>query len=220
LIKIEITPVDLVTETGPSRPARIKYTAMGSFSDGRVDDITTKVSWLLGSADLGAFGADSVHGRLEGSVTRGGKTTVTAMTPGVGGRMAQTGLTLVYAAALTKDAAPGNAPELFKTAAEEATKAPTITAPGDGVTVPRRTPGTFSWTAPAGTNLFELAFQNEVTDMHLYTTNRSITLSPEEWSILGTTNSGGQVNVLLRAMTSASPTSAGTSRAIKLTFSP
>lgn len=217
LLKLEIMPADATFPVSPSMPAKVDFKAMGTFTDGKMADQAHKVDWHVDIISLGSFGADSVNSRFESSVIRGGKAIVQALAEP---RMAETSLTLVYTAGLLRPGAPSESEDLFKGAGEDAAKAPTITAPADGVTMPRATPGEFSWTPATGTNLFELSFSNEVTNLRIYTTGSSVVPTPEEWSILTATNAGSAVTVKVRGMTSGGAAGAGAAKPITVVFGP
>lgn len=218
LVRLEILPGDATTRIEASQPAELDFKAMGTFSgQPQASDISSKVLWNVSDDGLGVFGVDAKASRFRSSSTRGGRAIITAISKPVMPAMAM--ITVVYSAALVHGGAPGTAPDLFKSAAEEASKSPTLIGPADGASVDRsQPPQKFEWAAAAGTDLFELSFSNDVTDLRLYTPGTSLTPSAEEWSILTGTNAGGAVKVKLRGMKATAPSTAGSAPAITVSF--
>ena len=64
LVKLEIMPAEAALVIQASKPADLDFKAMGTFSDGTMNDISKRVQWSLGDLALGAFGADAVVNRF------------------------------------------------------------------------------------------------------------------------------------------------------------
>lgn len=217
LVKLTIDPPMINLRIEGSQPADVDFKALGTFSGETTPrDISRRVNWNVADDSLGTFGVDAVMYRFRSSATRGGRTTVTANSYPVMPAVAN--VTIVYSANLLRpDALPKSA-ELFKDATEEASLGPKIVAPSTGTMLEKGGASQFTWAGAAGTDLFELSFTNDVTDLRIYTKESKLTLSAEEWIILSTTNAGSEVNVHVRGMKSSSPANAGSSEKITVAF--
>ena len=89
LVSIDVTPKDQTLVIAQGVAATSAYTATGTFSDGRVVDITPHVAFALDEGTLGVFEAAT----LTTATDHGGQTTVTALANGVQGA---TGVTIRF----------------------------------------------------------------------------------------------------------------------------
>jgi hypothetical protein len=211
LIKLEIAPANVALVVQPAQPAVQIFAALGTFGDRRTLDVSGKVKWDITVPALGLF-----HGnRFTSTLIRGGKATVRATAHPYD---ATAELLLTYRAGLVRTDAPADSAALFAAASESASRAPRMIAPANGATLRGTQAQEFRWSPAPGTDLYELAFTNETTDLRIYSRSSSVTPTAEEWSILSATNAGGGVAVTVRGMSSTSPTTAGTAPRIDVVF--
>ncbi len=215
LMALEVTPDSATLPIEGITAAAVDYKAMGRFNNGTKRDLSREVAWAVDVRALGIFSSN----RFQSSLTRGGKGVVTAIGDAVTGRAS---LTLVYTASHTRSPADPAAPALFRAAEPDSARSPRLTSPADDSALPSSPPPDFAWTAAAGANsdLFELSFSNDVTDVRIYTTGTRLTPTLEEWSIITATNAGGSVQVGLRALSSANPSKAASASPITVRFAP
>lgn len=204
-----------------STPASQHYTATGTFEDGHTEDITDRVQFMLGNMTLGGFtGPDFT------SVTdQGGRTRVSAA---LGGTSGSTGLTIKLRQRYVDPTAglPGDPSGIFNGPAD-ASRAPDIVYPNTGVVVPPNLAKLEVHFLPGANNtVFELGFQNDVTDVSVYTRcteplNGGCIYTPDAtvWKWLAETNRGGQPLQIRARATDDGGTGVGTSGDISLGFS-
>ncbi len=223
LTAITVEPADqvLVVEAGQT-PASLDYRATGTFEDGKTRDITDQVRFSVENGFIGGFSGRT----LTTYKSQGGVTTVSALAGTVRG----TTQVSVKLQASVKDPAsttvPENASSLFAGAAS-ATRKPDLVYPNDGVLMPPNMRGAEIHFLPGTSNtLFELAFQNAVTDIKVYLRctqpmNGGCIYRPDDttWVWLAQTNRGGEpVTVTLRG-TDDSGAQVGTAASLSLSFS-
>jgi len=220
-VEIVVKPADLELLIDGATAATATYTALGRFADGRIEDVSSRVQWLLTNAELGGFAGS----QFTSTVTRGGRSKVVATLGAVSGESALTlrirerypdpgaGLPADPSGPFGGPANPGRAPDLVY--------------PNDGVLVPPNLrlleihfkPG-------AGNTLFEISFHNDLSDIVVYTRcvvplNGGCIYTPDAtvWTWIAETNRGGDdLTVGVRATDDAG-SGVGASAAIKLAFS-
>jgi len=164
LVSLEVAPADQVLVIDQGVAATATYTAMGTFSDGHVADVTAYTSFTLRDPGLGNF-----DGPDFASVTsHGGRTRVVGTAAGVS---ADTGLTLRFVQTWNDPAStdlPADPEAPFGGTADPG-RAPSLVYPNDAVIVPPNLgrlelhfyPGT-------GNQLFELHLASDVLDVTVY----------------------------------------------------
>ncbi|HEX8440145.1 hypothetical protein [Archangium sp.] len=223
LTAITVEPADqvLVIEAGQT-PASLSYRATGTFADGKTRDISSEVRFSVDNTFIGGFSGST----FTTYKNQGGVTTVSALAGTVRG----TTRVSVKLQASVKDpaspTAPDNASALFAGPAST-TRKPDLVYPNDGVLMPPNMRGAELHFLPGTSNtLFELAFQNAVTDLKVYLRctlpmNGGCIYRPDDntWLWLAQTNRGGEpVTVTLRG-TDDSGTQVGTAASLSLSFS-
>ncbi|MBA3539827.1 MAG: hypothetical protein H0T79_09375 [Deltaproteobacteria bacterium] len=164
LASLTVTPADQTLVILQGQPATSGYTATGTFTDGRIEDVSAFVSFTLGEPTLGGFAAS----QLTTTTAKGGRTQVVATGSGVVG---MTGLTVRLqqthndpGSTLPADpAAPFGGPA-------DVGRTPQLVYPNDGVVVPPnlgRLELHFRPGAQAN-SLFELTFASAVLDLKIY----------------------------------------------------
>lgn len=223
LVSIEVSPPDktLVIEQGS--PAMLAYTARGTFSDGRVEDISTIVNWSLRDPVLGFFTSNE----LKTGVSRGGKTEVVAAGAGVEG---QTPVTVMLRQRYNDPAStdlPADPAAPFGGPADVA-RNPQSVYPNDGVALPPNL-GKLELHFRPGTNntLFELSFGSATLDLKIYlrctqpVNGGCVYLpDPQVWTWIAESHRGTEpVTWSLRA-TDDTGTGVGASLAMTMRFAP
>jgi len=220
-VEIVVKPADQELLIDGATAATAAYTALGRFADGRIEDISARVQWLLSNAELGAFAG----AQFTSTVTRGGRSRVLATLGAVSG---ETGLTVRIKERYPDPGAnlPADPSGPFGGPANPG-RAPDLVYPNDGVLVPPNLrllevhfkPG-------AGNTLFEISFHNDLSDIVVYTRcvvplNGGCIYTPDAtvWTWIAETNRGGDdLTVRVRATDDAG-SGVGASAEIKLAFS-
>ena len=223
LLSIAVEPADQTLVIDGTTPATATYTATGTFDDGHSEDISDRATFTLADAGLGTFAAASFTSSLD----RGGRTRVIASLDGVEG---DTGLALRLRERYPDPASPdlpADPAGPFEGPADPA-RAPEVVYPSDGVLVPpnlRRLEFHFRH-GGAANSLFELSFQNELTDVVVYarcTTPLAggciFTPDMTLWRWLADTNRGGQELVVRARATDDEGSGVGTSAEVAVSFS-
>jgi hypothetical protein len=222
LVSIAVEPAEQTLIIDGTTPATATYTATGTYDDGHREDVSDRASFTLSDPGLGAFAA----ARFTSTLERGGRARVVATLDGVEGeadlllRLRQR-----YPDPASNDlpadpAGPFDGPD-------DAARAPELVYPSDGVLVPpnlRRLELHFR--RGAGNELFELSFQNDLTDVVVYARCTEplaggciFTPDPVLWRWLADTNRGGQGLVVRARGTDDQGTGVGTSAEIRVSFS-
>jgi hypothetical protein len=163
LVSLEVTPADQTLVIKQSQPAISTYTAIGTFDDGRVEDISALVAFNLAEATLGSFQATE----LTTTAAKGGQTQVVATAAAITG---STGVTIRLEQTYTDpdSAVPTDPMAPFGGAADPG-RAPALVYPNDGVLVPPNLGKLELHFRPgAGNTLFELSFSSAVLDLKVY----------------------------------------------------
>lgn len=222
LVEITVTPADQELVIDGSEPASASYTAIGRFEDGHTEDISDRVGFSLADGTLGSFlGRD-----FKSTLTHGGRTKVVAGYAGVTG---ETSLTLVMRQRYADPSAtnlPPNPSGAFGGPADAA-RAPDVVYPNDGVLLPPNLSLLEVHFLPGANNtLFEITFENAVTDVKVYTRctlpmNNGCIYTPDAtvWRWLADTNRGGDTVKVRTRATDDAGTGVGTSTDISLAFS-
>jgi hypothetical protein len=163
LVSLAVTPADQTLVIRQSQPAISDYTAMATFDDGRVEDISALVAFELAEATLGSFQARE----LTTTAHKGGQTQVVATAGAITG---STGVTIrleqTYSDPDSMLPADPSAP--FGSAADPG-RAPALVYPNDGVLVPPNLGKLELHFRPgAGNTLFELTFSSAVLELKVY----------------------------------------------------
>ncbi|CAN5878720.1 hypothetical protein BH11MYX3_BH11MYX3_26440 [soil metagenome] len=223
LESITVKPPDQILVIDNGAAVTSTYTALGAFDDGRVEDISSQVSWALGEPTLGGFtGSD-----LTSNTAKGGQSTVIANAMGVEG---STTVTMLLRQQWNdpNSTLPANPDGVFGGAPVNATRAPVLVYPNDGIIVPPNLgklelhfrPGT-------GNTLFELSFKSSVLDLKIYlrcTTPLNggcvYLPDPQAWSWIAESQRGGNAVTWSIRGTDDAGTGVGTSTEMKLKFAP
>ncbi len=221
LASLTIKPIDQTLVISQGQAATSQYTALGTFEDGHIADVSPYVQFGLEDGSLGGFTASD----LTTTTTHGGRTNVSAI---AGGVQASTGLLIRIeqtwndpastlpadpAAPFTGPAAPGRNPRLVY--------------PNSGVILPPNLGKLeLHFNPGAGNSLFELSFANSITQLTVYlrcTTPLNggcvYTPDPQVWTWLADTNRGGDPVTWSIRGTDDSGTGVGTSTPMALRFS-
>lgn len=217
LVSLAVTPADLTLRVGPGMPATQLYTAIGTFTDGHREDVTARVAFYIPGPDAAA-GLGSFSGATFSSAgMRGGRTTVSAR---AGSILGTTTLTLLMTATVV--VAPGSGPavpahpDTLFGGTVDATRAPSLVYPNDGVVLPPNLGRIeIHWLeGDPGNTLFDVSFTNTTTDVHAYVRCETPTgITPDgciweaggdAWTYVASTNAGGApVTITVRGTTDA-----------------
>ncbi|MGN6108285.1 MAG: TolB family protein [Kofleriaceae bacterium] len=222
LTSLTVKPADQTLVIAQSQAATSTYTALGTFADGRVEDVSAHVQFSLADATLGTFAAAD----FTSSTWRGGATRVLAFGNGVQG---ETGITLRLEQQWNDPASnlPSDPAGAFGGPADPS-RAPGLVYPNDGVVLPPNLGQLELHFRPgAGNTLFEVRFYNAVLDLKVYLRctqplGGGCIYQPDAqvWRWLAETNRGSApVNWTVRGTDDAG-TGVGTSTEMDLRFSP
>lgn len=221
VVSLTVEPADQVLEIEGATAATSDYTAIARYEDGTSADVSDRVAWSLADSTLGSFASN----RFTSTVAKGGTTRVIAELAGVRG---ETGLSLKLRQRYTDPGAslPGDPAAPFTGPADPG-RAPALVYPNDGVLLPPNLrllevhfrPG-------AGNTLFEIAFENAVTDVKVYTrctmpVNGGCIYTPDStvWQWIAETNRGGDELTVRARGTDDAGTGVGASAQLRLAFS-
>jgi hypothetical protein len=207
LVSIEVKPIDQTLIIDQGTAATSMYTALGTFDDGRVEDISTLVSWGLVEPSLGGF----VGPAFTTNSVKGGQTRVIANGAGIEG---STGVTIVLKQTYTDPGSTGLPPNpegLFGSGLPTG-NAPSLVYPNDGVIVPPNLGKLELHYQPgSGNTVFEVSFKSSVMDLKVYVSCSALNggclylpdaqvwswiaeshrgTDPVRWSVRGTDNNG------------------------------
>lgn len=223
LVSLSVEPADqvLTVEAGQT-PASLDYRAIGTFEDGKTRDVTAQARFSVENTFLGGFSRST----FTTYKNQGGVTTISALAGGIRG----TTQVSVKLHASVKDPASTTVPEDAAarfSGPESDTRKPDLVYPNDGVLMPPNMRGAELHFLPGTSNtLFELAFQNTLTDLKVYLRctqplNGGCIYRPDDttWLWLAQTNRGGEpVTVTLRG-TDDSGTQVGSAASLSIAFS-
>lgn len=222
LATLTVKPADQTLVIVQGQPATQGYVALGTFADGRTEDVTPYVQWGLDDATLGGFTAAA----FTTSSVRGGRSNINAVAAGVTGSTPVT-VKLQQTWNDPGSTLPGDPAAPFGGPATAA-RDPSLVYPNDGVLVPPNLgklelhfrPGT-------GNTLFELTFANTFTDLRIYLrctlpmNGGCIYLpDPQVWRWLAETNRGTEPVTWSIRGTDDTGTGVGSSTAMALRFAP
>lgn len=222
LVSITVEPVDQTLVIDGTTAATATYTATGTFADGHSEDVSDRATFTLSDPGLGIFAAASFTSTVE----RGGRARVIASLDGVEG---ETGLVLRLRQRYEDPASTDLPPDPGGPfgGPDDPARAPEVVYPTDGVLVPpnlRRLE--FHFRRGAGNDLFELSYQNELTDVVVYARCTAplaggciFTPDPTVWRWLADSNRGGQDLVVRARGTDDQGSGVGTSAEIRISFS-
>ncbi|MEJ7601401.1 MAG: hypothetical protein WKG01_26090 [Kofleriaceae bacterium] len=222
LVSLSIEPAGKTLVIDNGQPASQAYTAIGTFADGRTQDVTALASFSLQDGTLGAFAAD----QLTTATTHGGRTEVTATAAGVSGA---TGLTIRFVRTWndpgsTVPADPGGP---FG-GPPDTGRAPVALYPNRGAVVPPNLGRLELHFRPgAGNTLFELAFTSPLVDIKVYLRCTQPLAGgciympdPQLWSWLAETSRGDDAVAWSIRGTDDTGSGVGTSGDLSFAFAP
>jgi hypothetical protein len=187
---LRIVPEDAVLAIVNDKPVEQAYQALGKFADGSERDVTAATEFNVNDPWVGLFKGNV----FTSASVRGGKTTLTAQIGPVG---ASTSVTVVYRRVFFGQDIPTDTDQKFDKASSDSGRAPSLVYPPDGVLIPPNLlEMEFQWTAGLGNDLFEVALQNDGTDVRFYTKCNPVGSGcgfiPDEasWKVLVTTFKG------------------------------
>ncbi len=223
LIQITVDPADQQLVIDGDTPATATYRATGQFEDGHTEDISDRVAFSLEDSGLGSFARTD----LTSNTSRGGRTQVLATAGSVQG---STGLVLQLRQRYSDPESSGLPadPEGLFERPDNPGKALQLVYPNNGVLVPPNLSRLeFHFVPSAGQTVFELSFENAITDVRvyaqctlpmnggcIYTVDRTV------WQWLSRTNRGeGDLEVRVRGSDGAgSSTGASATNAMSFSF--
>ncbi len=205
-----VTPADVELVIVNGAAASQAYQVELVSPDGSRTDVTNSVGWQLENPEIGIFSGATLSAQGDAL----GESLVWASLDGAQG---EAHVTVRMTSVTTGDSAPSNAGDLFDGATEDSTIAPTIVYPESGTLFPPNL-GTFDvhWTTAGAQDVFELRAKSEFSDVTLYTGGIQESLglwdelSAQTWRALGSNARGSRVDITLRALSSAAPSTAGT----------
>lgn len=222
LVSLTVKPADQTLVIVQGQPAVSAYTALGTFDDGRIEDVSALVSFALTEPTLGGFTASE----LTTTNGKGGQTQVVANAAGIEGA---TGLTVILmqthsdpgSTLPTDPAAPFGGPA-------DAGRAPQLVYPNDAVVVPPNLGRLELHFRPGTSNtLFQLTFTSSVLDLTIYlrcTTplNGGCIYLPDAqvWSWIAESHRGTDPVTWSLKATDDTGTGVGTSSAMTIKFAP
>ena len=170
LTSLRVEPADATVEVRGGVAGTQAFTAIGTFDDGSERDVSTLVTWsvrsavALGGFRVNEFVSTTLHGgRGEVRATANGRFATASITV----RLAESAAIAPTSGAPALPADPGS---IFEGASADASRAPTLVYPNDGVVLPPNLGRVeIHWLrGPATNTLFEIAFENDVTDVRAW----------------------------------------------------
>jgi len=225
LVSIAVEPADAVFDVTDGTPATADYTAVGTFDDGRTEDITDQVSFRLANTALGGF----LGATLTSVADRGGRTSVIAVPAGGNSPQGLTGVTL----RLNRTQSDPDSTDLpadpdgpFE-GPEDSGRAPELVYPNDGTLVPPNLRELEVHFVPGnGNDLFEISFSNDTTDVRVFArctepVNGGCVYLPdaEVWSWIAESNRGQSPLAIRVRGTDDQGTGVGASASVDVSFS-
>ncbi|HLL21186.1 MAG TPA: hypothetical protein VK427_03595 [Kofleriaceae bacterium] len=222
LVSITVTPPDQTLVIVQGQPATSAYTALGTFDDGRVVDITQHADFSLEEYTLGIFD----KARLTTATDHGGRTNVVARANGIEGA---TPVTIRFQQTYSDPNSnlPGDPAAPFSGPADMS-RAPSLVYPNNNVLLPPNLGRLELHFRPGPANtLFELTFANSVTDLKVYL-RCTMPLNggciyqpdPQVWQWLANTNRGGDAVAWSLRATDDNGTAVGASSSMNIKFAP
>tara|TARA_R110002073_G_scaffold336577_1_gene536012 strand:+ start:100287 stop:102050 length:1764 start_codon:yes stop_codon:yes gene_type:complete len=215
---LQITPEDVELTVVNGALVQQAYTVMATYADGETIDVTDRISLSVDNAQVGSFLSDV----FQTSGFAGGESIVRA---NLGEQSAETGIVVVLKTERVEDGAPLNAADIFDAATEDPLLAPSLVYPDDQTYLPPNL-GDFEvhWTSSAQTDLYEISLTSAYSSLRLFTTQDAAAgafakFTPAEWSTVGESARGQDVQFQVRALNTAAPETVGASdaRTAKLT---
>jgi TolB protein len=215
--KLVITPQDGVLELPEGMPASLVFKAALVTPDS-MTDVTNSVTWAVDDQTLGSFAGSTFTG-LKAGIAQITVTTAQAQS-------VSTSLTIKTQKTIIVQGAPADAPGKFG-GATDASKAPAIVYPPDGVIVPPNLSVLEIQFSPgSGNDLFALDVSAPLLDVSVYFTCTPVgsgcgyTPSQSVWNLIAEAGRGqAPATITLRGVSSASPGGVGVSASQKLGFS-
>jgi hypothetical protein len=209
-----VTPEDSVLEVLNGAIPEQTFTAIITYADGSMQDVSATAVWSIDFPELGAFTGPV----FRPSGVRGGQAIVRATWSGTSGT---TGITVRLKTVRVLDPAPANAPDLFGAAGEDPSRAPGILYPSDRTMVPPNL-GDFEvhWVNGAVTNdLFQVTLGSAAVELSVFLlfpipadpATLWTAFTPDEWAVARESSRGSSLKLSVRGMLAAAPATAGTS---------
>jgi hypothetical protein len=228
---ITLSPANLSTNVVAGTAFMQAYTATAHYASMADQDVTSSAFFSVDDASLGAFSG----AQFSWSGDHGGSANVRATSCGVTGSTPLTLHMTSVSATTGTDASAAAAQFMSAGASTQASCAPTLVYPPDGVLIPPNTNVIEVHFVPGGggtNNLFEISFENASTDVRVYTSCSGTSaadglplnggcvfeLTQAEWDAIARTNRGGNpLAVKVRAL-GCDGTNAGSSAPRNLSF--
>jgi hypothetical protein len=236
LSALRVEPASAAVTIQAGAPATQAFKAIGSFVDGHEEDVTDRVLWsssddlLAQVSEASSSGAHPGPGGVATTGTdAGGRVAITAR----GGAVSVQGFATLTIQLQLSAVATGGTPAVPPAAAAkfggaaDASRAPQLVYPNDGVLLPPNLGGieVHFRPGPAANTLFEVAFTNQFADVRAYT--RCVPLGggclyqvpADVWSHLAASNRGRDPATLTVRATDDAGSGVGTSAAFKVSWS-
>lgn len=217
LVSIAIEPADQELLIDGDTAATSAFRAIGTFADGSSEDVTARATFHLVDPQLGSFAG----GNFTSTTEHGGRTRVMAVSGAVEG---STGLTLRIRQRYTDPGSadlPADPSPLFEDTNDDPARALSMVYPTDAVlTPPNLQKLEFHFLPGAGNTVFELAFDNDMTDVRVYA-RCTLPMSggciyvPDRrvWRWIAETNRGGEdLSIRVRGTDDAGSSVGGSSK--------
>lgn len=188
-IHLDRTRLDL--ETGPEETESHRFVLTGLWSDGSTERLLLEVEWTL---DDEAVGQVDEFGLFTTSRDRGGRAIVEAA---YGGLSTTADVTVRY----KDDVIIGGVdPSMFDDADALTSESSNMLYPADGTVIPRNEPSIrFQWTGD-GASLYRLAFQSDVTEINIYTSDLQWLSDEDYWQVISHANAGSEITSQLSSI--------------------
>ena len=188
-IHLDRTRLDL--ETGPDTTQTHRFVLTGLWSDGSTERLLLEVDWSIDDPEVGQvdeFGLFTTGGE------RGGRAVVEAAYDDL---TTTADVTVQY----KDDLVIGDVdPSVFEESEAVASEASNMLYPQDGTVIPRNEPSIrFQWTGD-GATAYKLAFQSEVTEINVYTSDLQWLSDEDYWPVISHANAGSEITSRLSAV--------------------
>ena len=223
LTAITVTPANQTLTFDGSTAVTSNYSATGTFSDGHSQDVTQLVYFYLsGNTTIGSFTGN----KFTSGGTVGGTTTVVAQAGTISGTTSLNVLLQTSESDPASTGLPASPASLFNGPTSTA-NLPDLVYPNDGVLLPPNLGKLEIHFVPgSGNTVFELSFENAVTDIKIYMTcamplNGGCIYQPDAtaWHWVAETNRGGAPVTLKVRATDNAGSKVASSTTLNISFS-
>jgi dipeptidyl aminopeptidase/acylaminoacyl peptidase len=192
-IRVEPEVLELTVTDG--EPGEAQFSAFAELLSGEEVPLDL-VSWSISNLSSGTITSDGAFTSVD---TNGGITEIIATHDGIEGAAT---VSVVYRTNIFEDDLSESIAEAFEAASPSSVETLTMEYPPDQVTVPRNLTGlSFIWSDESGISgpAYRIRFRSDITDISVYTTQRTWPSTRTLWEMISAANKRGEVEVTIEA---------------------